>query len=325
MKRQFPSDPAPRGPLLLKMTGTRPTPLSSFAPNPKRVSLGLEVFRSQLLCLRSPRTHRNSRKGVGGASGGAADEPVDEDGGDDVEGEELAETSREGGGTTGVGPGSSPGQREPLLPPAADPARLTIVLDIDETLLHSRFVHLEGSQGSKPAGEHDFGFLVDSPDPANPLPQSYREVKVWKRPGLDTFLTRVAELGDVVLWTAAMPAYANPLIDILDADRFLSGRFTRVHTTQSGRNFLKDLSLLGRPLERTILVDNSIVSFSTHPDNGVPITSFWGGPQDTALAELADFIATIKDERDVRPVLRERFALAELLQKSQKKAEELGK
>ena len=51
---------------------------------------------------------------------------------------------------------------------------------------------------------------------------------------------------------------------------------------------VKDLSALGRPIEKIIIVDNSIHAFAFHISNGVPIPSFYGQPWDNELKLLVN-------------------------------------
>ena len=54
--------------------------------------------------------------------------------------------------------------------------------------------------------------------------------------------------------------------------------------------FVKDLSRIGRPLNKTIIVDNVAENFSLQPDNGIFIKSWFDDMSDTALLELAPLL-----------------------------------
>ena len=69
---------------------------------------------------------------------------------------------------------------------------------------------------------------------------------------------------------------------------------------------LKDLSKIGRPLEKTIIVDNIADNFLLQKDNGIFIKSWFDDMNDTALSELAPLLKQIvkKQVPDVRDALR---------------------
>jgi CTD small phosphatase-like protein 2 len=100
-----------------------------------------------------------------------------------------------------------------------------------------------------------------------------------------------------VLFTAAEQTYADLVLEHLDPERaFFAHRFYRHHCfhLHAAGFYLKDLRILGdRPLEDTLIVDNSILSFSAQLDNGVPICSFTGNPNDRELAYLMTYLEEI--------------------------------
>jgi len=82
--------------------------------------------------------------------------------------------------------------------------------------------------------------------------------------------------------------------------------------------FIKDLSRIGRPLNKTIIVDNVAENFSLQPDNGIFIKSWFDDKSDTALLELAPLLKQIveKNVSDVREALRKfRDQMLEQIQK----------
>lgn len=67
--------------------------------------------------------------------------------------------------------------------------------------------------------------------------------------------------------------------------------------------FFQDLSQLGRPIADTIIIDNSPASYIFHPNNAVPISSWFNDPHDTELTDLCPFLYDLTDIKDVRSAL----------------------
>jgi CTD small phosphatase-like protein 2 len=55
-------------------------------------------------------------------------------------------------------------------------------------------------------------------------------------------------------------------------------------------NYLKDLSKIGRPLNKTIIIDNVAENFSLQPENGILIKSWFDDIKDAALIELSPIL-----------------------------------
>lgn len=66
---------------------------------------------------------------------------------------------------------------------------------------------------------------------------------------------------------------------------------------------LQDLSQLGRPIADTIILDNSPASYIFHPNNAVPVSSWFNDPHDTELTDLCPFLTDLATVDDVRGVL----------------------
>jgi len=174
---------------------------------------------------------------------------------------------------------------DPLLVPPGQRPPLCVVLDMDETLVHSSFEAVEHA---------DFTLHIK-------LDSVKHTVYVSKRPFVDEFLRALASPEfEIVLFTASLDAYAAPLLDILDAGRVISKRLFREACSNVGGVFVKDLSLLGRPLSRTVIVDNSPTSYMLQPQNAVPVTSWFFNQQDTELRELLPILKQLALEEDVR-------------------------
>ncbi|KAG2015993.1 protein phosphatase [Coprinopsis cinerea AmutBmut pab1-1] len=94
---------------------------------------------------------------------------------------------RNGGSGIPIGPDGNP---KPLLPPIAPEhvGRKCLVLDLDETLVHSSF---------KAVQQADFIVPVE-------IEYHWHHFHVLKRPGVDNFLKKMGELYEVVIFTASL-------------------------------------------------------------------------------------------------------------------------
>ncbi|KAG8959498.1 hypothetical protein FRC00_001529 [Tulasnella sp. 408] len=191
-------------------------------------------------------------------------------------------------GGTGI-PIGPDGQPCPLLPPVA-PAhkgRKCLVLDLDETLLHSSF---------KLIPQADYVVPVE-------IEWQWHNVYVIKRPGVDNFLKKMGEIYEVVIFTASLSKYADPVLDKLDVHKVVAHRLFRESCYNHRGNYVKDLSRLGRPIEDMIILDNSPASYIFHPNNAVPVSSWFNDPHDTELTDLCPFLTDLTEVEDVRGVL----------------------
>lgn len=149
-------------------------------------------------------------------------------------------------------------QDGPFLPPKTSKHDLTLVLDLDETL-----IHFEES-------EENGQFLI--------------------RPQADMFIQRMSQCYEVVIFTAAMKEYADWILDRIDEGRNISHRLYREHTRPKNNVFVKDLSLIGRDIKSCIIVDNNAENFYLQPENGIFIKSWYGDTKDRALGRLAPIL-----------------------------------
>ena len=148
--------------------------------------------------------------------------------------------------------------RKPLLPPPLpeNVGKVCLVLDLDQTLVRSWFEDKPTPPIYK--GEYDIISSVEN---------STLVAYVKKRPFVDEFLRFCSPLFEVVIFTAATSEYANPLLDQLDPGRqLLAHRLFREHCTVIDNGcHVKDLSLLGRPLKKICIIDDSCGAFRFQP------------------------------------------------------------
>jgi TFIIF-interacting CTD phosphatase-like protein len=97
--------------------------------------------------------------------------------------------------------------------------KFTLVLDLDETLLH----------------------YMEKPSESLQSQEGILNI----RPGADDFLKTLASHFEIIIFTAAMQDYADWVLDNLDTNRIINYRLYRQHAVRNGAVFIKDMSKLG--------------------------------------------------------------------------------
>jgi CTD small phosphatase-like protein 2 len=193
----------------------------------------------------------------------------------------------------------------PYLPTADASSRLTLVLDLDETLMHC-----EKTTDPKPD---------DTPDLVLHFTDSQTIGNVNFRPFAKEMLENIASWGglcEVVVFTASTKAYADAVLNVLDPEKkLIQHRLYRTHCVEANGGYFKDLRTLGRNMDRTVLVDNSPVSLAMNPSNGIPIKSWLRNGSCTQLHHLLSLVKElVLSGAPVQPVLEERYNLPKFLE-----------
>ena len=168
-----------------------------------------------------------------------------------------------------------PGPYLNKLQPGQENSTYTLVLDLDETLVHFFYTPSGGM------------FLI--------------------RPFCMKFLEEMAEKFEIVIFTAALKNYADSILDLLDPNKkLIKYRLYRQHVSLSGITFCKDLSKIGRDLGRTIIVDNLEDNFKLQPNNGIHIWTWMDDMKDTQLDDLGKILKDLvsKNPSDIRPIIK---------------------
>lgn len=155
----------------------------------------------------------------------------------------------------------------PPLPKEYQPP-LTLVLDLNDTLVHSEWTRETGW-------------------------------RTKKRPGVDYFLTYLAQFYEIVVWSHEMGALATPVLDKLDPHGVIQYRLFKDATRYEDGVHLKDLTHLNRSLDKVVVIDHDSRVVKTHPDNAILIPK-WDGKgdadSDNALLELIPFLEFLARE-----------------------------
>eukprot|EP01018_Ginkgo_biloba_P014082 Gb_29727 [translate_table: standard] len=129
-------------------------------------------------------------------------------------------------------------------------------------------------------------------------------------PHLQVFMDRVADMFEIIVFTASQSIYAEQLLNVLDPKRkLIRHRVYRESCVFVEGNYLKDLTVLGRDLAQVAIIDNSPQAFGFQVDNGIPIESWFDDRSDCALVSLLPFLETLVGVDDVRPIIAKKFNL----------------
>ena len=165
--------------------------------------------------------------------------------------------------------------KKKYLLPEKNSNKKTLVLDLDETLVH--YIEEEN--------------------------KAYVQV----RPYADFFLNEMAKYFELIIFTAASEDYADIVLNELDKNKVIKYKLYRKHTEQVNGIFVKDLKKIGRDLDKTLIVDNNKDNFSLQPENGLHICSFIGDQNDDELYNLSEDLMKIvrSNKEDIRPIIKE--------------------
>jgi hypothetical protein len=153
----------------------------------------------------------------------------------------------------------------PYLPPKRqdDERDYCLVLDLDETLVH---------------------FFEDN-----------NEAYVKVRMGAENLITVLSQYCEIIIFTASTRNYADIVIDGLDCKNLIDYKLYREHTDDYNGINVKDLSKLGRDLNKIIIIDNIEENYILQPKNGLNIIDFEGDENDNELQYiLEDLLKIVK-------------------------------
>jgi RNA polymerase II subunit A small phosphatase-like protein len=177
----------------------------------------------------------------------------------------------------------------------------TLVLDLDETLVHSGFD------------------MIDKPDYVVQIDVSgvQRTLYVKKRPGCDRFLHEMADCFEIIVFTASLPKYADTVCDLLNQS---VGRDVIAHRLfrdscefdVDALCFVKNLHKLGRDIKNIVIVDNSPSAYLKNVENAIPVVSWFSDETDHTLEDLIPPLREIANAEDARVAIYKSSVLQRL-------------
>ena len=207
----------------------------------------------------------------------------------------------------------------PYLPKISKDKIYTLVLDLDETLIHYFFSKI--SIKDEPhygyfSSDDSYGlfnnYLIEEESEREKVDENnYDSIKIGMfllRPYAKQFLRELNNYYEIEIFTTGTKEYCDRVLQLLDLDNnLIKYRLYKHHIALNDANIsVKDLSLLGRDLSKTIIVDNLDGNFRLQPNNGLPIITWKGDINDYSLKYLTIILKNIviNKVQDVRKIIK---------------------
>ena len=183
----------------------------------------------------------------------------------------------------------------PFIPEKTDNKQKTLVIDLDETLVHSYFA-------KEPPYTPDISYDIE-------ITGITIHISTLIRPGTYQFLERLSNIYEIVIFTASLSQYAIPLLNEIDKNNYCKYKLFREHCytfdNKGNPGYVKDLSKLNRDLNNVIIIDNNPDCYFLNKENGIPIKTWLNDKNDKELLKLLPYLEFLANEYiiDVRPIL----------------------
>ena len=214
-----------------------------------------------------------------------------------------------------------------------------LILDLDETLVHADFFEeLDENNIQKNKYDAIISFYTsenqsnannnnndnntdnnttDDESKDDSCEKVLNKVGIFLRPKVKEFLEEISKYFLIGIFTASIPEYADAVINYLDPEekyiKFKLYRNDCINVQDLVR--VKDLKIFGEEnLDRIVLLDNNIYSFSNQLSNGILINSFFDDENDDELSNVRKYlIEYIFPCDDVRKVNEQFFGFETIL------------
>ena len=152
--------------------------------------------------------------------------------------------------------------------------KFSLVISLDETLIHFKEDEIDNNKGV-----------------------------IQLRPGIVEFFDSIKPYYEIIVFSSGNKKYNDLIINSVDEiNRYIDYSLWRDHCLVISNDFVKDISRIGRPINRIIIVDNIPQNYRLHKENGINIKSFYGdNPNDKILLSLSKILIQIGlNEEDAR-------------------------
>ena len=184
------------------------------------------------------------------------------------------------------------------------------IFDLDETLIHCELKDIDSAQKKikikmSASLEKTIGLNI--------------------RPNFEKSILKIKEKYHVIMFTASLQKYADAVMDEIDPTGSLFGyRLYRNNCTQIKVDnqiyYIKDLRVLKNiSLDDIVIIDNSVLSFAFHLDNGIPILPYYRGDDEIEMKSLVKLLDNLADVPQIKTKLRSLMKLYKFIENLRKK------
>ena len=189
------------------------------------------------------------------------------------------------------------------------------LFDLDETL-----VHCTGDINVKKEYQHAIEIKL-------PGKQAVK-VGINLRPYWKQTLNLIKKHYHIVIYTASHQAYADSVLDFMDPKKkYFKYRLYRNNCSlidiDGAKFYVKDLDILNEyyDLKDIVIIDNSVLSFAYHLQNGIPIVPYYDEDKDGSLYVVGLYLIHIFPEDDLREANKKQINLNSFLEEAKKQKE----
>ncbi len=187
------------------------------------------------------------------------------------------------------------------------------IFDLDETL-----IHCVGDIRTKKNEEYQQKITVTMPT------KTQVQIGINIRPHWKKSIREIKKKYYIVVYTASHNNYADAVLDFLDPENCIfEGRLYRKDCIQAQidetKFYVKDLDIFKNfNLKDIVIIDNSVLSFAYHLNNGIPIVPYYNSKEDSELIILSKYLLFIADCYDLRKCNIEHICMESFLLQAQR-------
>ncbi len=202
--------------------------------------------------------------------------------------------------------------------PKEETFKKIVLFDLDETLTHC-IGEIKGDNKKK------YKHIVNVTLPS----KKKTKIGINIRPHWKETMELIKEHYHIIIYTASHQSYADAVLNYMDPQKIYTKyrlyRNNCVHANVGGRKFyIKDLDIFDKyyDLKNIVIIDNSVLSFAYHLNNGIPIVPYYDLEEDKELSILGYYLLSIYHYDDLREANKVHIRIDYYLEEAKKSMEE---